>query len=485
VKWIWRLVVAFVTLVTYNWLTILGSTLATISAGMIIALMGLATLGFVESLYLGLVTFLILPGFFVSGLLIIPAGVVWEYRRRRAQLGGISGEAAALYPVVDFGKHRVRDVAATVALLTVVNFLIIGTVSYKGVVFTDSPEFCGVLCHEVMEPEFTAYVDSPHSRVACVECHIGPGVPWYVRSKLSGVPQVYATLMNTYPRPIPTPVHSLRPSKETCEECHWPEKFSGNRLRVIKEYQEDETNTLLYTVLVMHIGGGNAGGHGIHSWHIDPNKKTTYLASDEARQQIEVVRVTDASDQVTEYRAQDAPQVSGEQLQFPNAEFRTMDCIDCHNRPTHIFQSPAKAVDQKLAQGLIDKTLPYIKKVGVEALNSVSGEAGDLEQIADHVRTYYQEAHPEILVEKKDAVEKAVEELQKIYNRNVFPNLKVTWNTYPNNIGHIQFTGCFRCHDDSHTSADGKVISGDCTLCHGVLAMQEEEPAILETLALE
>ncbi len=480
---IFRILSGFAAIFTANWVTMLGATLVTASTVLIAVTMALGILGRVDSPYLGIVTFLILPGFFVLGLLIIPAGALWRRFRLRKQTPETAAGPPLPFPVLDFNNPRVRSIAVVVALLSIVNMLIIGIISYKGVLYTESVEFCGRVCHTVMAPEYTAYLNSPHSKVACVECHIGPGADWFAKSKLSGVRQVFAVTLNTYSRPIPSPVHELRPSKETCEECHWPEKFAGDRIRVVPKYMDDETNSLVHSVLLMHIGGGHGGGHGIHSWHIDPAKTTTYLPLDEQRQKIGIVRVTGTDGTVTEFRASDLQMPEDE---IARAEFRTMDCIDCHNRPTHVFHAPAKAVDQSLAAGAIDASLPYIKRVGVEALESIQGAAGDLDLIAAHVRDFYAKDYPDVAAQQGDAIEAAIRELQGIYGRNVFPEMNVTWNTYPNNLGHQDpFPGCFRCHDDSHESKDGQAISGDCELCHTVLAWDEEDPEILNQLQLQ
>ena len=138
--------------------------------------------------------------------------------------------------------------------------------------YMDSVTFCGQTCHTVMQPEYTAYQNSPHSHVECVKCHIGPGASWFVKSKLSGVGQVFAVTFNTYPKPIPTPVHNLRPARETCETCHWPQKYGEDRVQVINKFADDETNTITKTVLLMKIGGGNHG-IGIHGTHLGAGRR--------------------------------------------------------------------------------------------------------------------------------------------------------------------------------------------------------------------
>lgn len=480
-SWRGRLFSAFVRLVSHNWITVLGSTLVTVCAVLIIGLIILGSMGVFQTAYLGILAFLILPAGFVFGLVVIPCGVYWErFQRRRRGLG--EEPPLGPYPVLDFSNPHTREVALVVAGLTFLNLLIVGTVTYKGVEYMDSPQFCGQVCHTVMQPEFTAYSNSPHSRVRCVDCHIGPGASWFVKSKMSGLRQVFATALDTYERPIATPVHNLRPSKETCEQCHWPAKFTGDRIRLIPTYQEDETNSQTYSVLLMHIGGGHGAGHGIHSWHIDPSKKTTYLATDEERQKIDVVRVTDTDGKTTQYKMTDSKLTDAE---IEQAVFRTMDCIDCHNRPTHILHLPGRAVDEQMALGAIDATLPYIKQEAVAALNGVAEKGGASDDVAQFVRDAYQKDHPDVLKDHASQIDAAVEVLKTIYSQNVFPKMKVTWGTYPTNLGHADFPGCFRCHDDSHKSADGNsVISQDCDLCHTVLAWDEAKPAILDELQL-
>lgn len=464
-----------------NWLTVLGAILTTFSVITIATIVVLEVLAVISSPYVGILAFLIMPGFFVLGLVLIPIGAIWQRRFERKH--GVEGgpEAADLLPRIDFNNPRTLQLAGMIAFLSVVNIFILGATTYKSVVYMESVEFCGQVCHTVMEPEFTAYLNSPHSRVACVECHIGSGAPWFVRSKLSGVGQVFAVTFNTYEHPIAAPVKNLRPSRETCEECHWPDKFTGDRVRVITRYAEDEANTPLHTVLLMHVGGAG-GEHGIHSWHIDPRRETSYVALDPQRQEIAMVRVKEPDGTVTEFFPGGA-EPSPEQL--AGGETRMMDCIDCHNRPTHIFDLPAEAVDKALNQKRIDKTLPFIKKVAVAALQETKGEEGDLEKIARHVEGHFTQNHPEILESKAAEIAQAVRETQAIYQRNVFPRMNVTWGTYINNIGHVSFQGCFRCHDGAFSTRDGtKTISQDCTICHGVLAMEEESPQVLADLGI-
>lgn len=469
---------AYRNLFSLNWITLFGASLTTISALAIVIIVGLSVLNVFDAVYAGIVTFMVLPGFFVAGLIAVPVGAwVAKHQRDRAE----HGEPVPVF-VIDLRQARTRRTLGVVAFLSVANIAIISTVSYKGVKFSESVEFCGQVCHEVMEPEYTAYLHSPHSKVTCAECHIGPGAPWFVRSKLSGVRQVFAVLFDTHQRPIPTPVHGLRPSRETCEECHWPEKFTGDRVVVKHKFAEDEENTQFSTVLAMHIGGGNAAHDGIHSWHIDPDKVTRYLPVTEDLQEISLVRVEEAGGTVTNYVADD---FEGDPAAVPDSELRVMDCIDCHNRPTHIYHLPGEAMDIAMSRGQIDRELPYIKMVGVQALEAAEEQDDPDAFIASHIRAFYEENHADALAERADALAAAIEEITAIFRRNVFPAMKVTWGTYPNHLGHTTWDGCFRCHDDAHTSPEGATISQDCSLCHQVLAWDEENPDILSQLGLK
>jgi hypothetical protein len=234
-------------------------------------------------------------------------------------------------------------------------------------------------------------------------------------------------------------------------------------------------------VLVMRIGGGNAKDKGIHSWHIDPHKRTVYLPADAERKEIARVRVEESDGTVVSFHAP-ADRYPADQL--AKMQERVMDCIDCHNRPTHIFKLPAQAVDETMAAGRIDTALPYIRKLGVEVLTETKGVEGDLEQIAQRVRAFYQEKYSDLVKSNAAPMEQAIRELQAIYSRNVFPKMNLAWGAHPNNLGHEQFPGCFRCHDDSMQTDDGKSITQDCTVCHAVPAEDETDPEALKNLGL-
>jgi hypothetical protein len=312
--------------------------------------------------------------------------------------------------------------------------------------------------------------------VECVNCHIGPGASWFVRSKLSGVGQLFAVALHNYPAPIPVPVQNLRPARETCETCHWPQRFGEDRLRDIPTYADDEANTLTHTVLLVHIGGGQRRA-GIHGMHLGDGVRVRYFASDERRQTIPWVEYTSGG-QTTVFAAKGAK---------PDpAKVREMDCMDCHNRPTHVFELPERAVDHALSAGDISPTLPFVKKTAVEILKrpySSEGEAAS--RIPAAFEEYYRNAYPQVYGQRREEIGKAAQKLLSIFNRNVFPEMKVTWGTYVNNIGHTDSVGCFRCHDELHASPGGKTITQDCTACHNPLAIDEKQPKVLSELGFE
>jgi len=429
--------------------------------------------------YVGILLFLILPGMFVGGLFLIPLGIL--LRRSRLRAAGALPEA---YPEIDLKLPMVRSSMLFVAVATLLNVLIFTYASYKGVSYMDTTTFCGQTCHTVMSPEFSAYQNSPHARVECVQCHIGPGAGWFVRSKLSGMRQVYAVTFKTYSRPIPSPVKYLRPARETCEQCHWPQRFSGDKFLVKTSYQENEKNTQLTTVLLMKIGGRQATGSvGIHGRHLDDGSRIHYVSIDEERQVIPVVYYTDDKGKTVEFVSTD---IKATKEQLEKGEKRAMDCIDCHNRPTHAFELPENAVDNRMSRGLVSPELPYIRKKAVELLKAAYPDRETAKQkITEGITSYYRTSYPEIYNTKRALVEQSAENVAAIYLRNVFPEMKITWGVHPNNLGHNDFPGCFRCHDGSHTSADGQTISNDCSACHNLLAVGEENPKVLGELGLK
>ncbi len=355
------------------------------------------------------------------------------------------------------------------------NTVILGAASFFAVEEMETVEFCGETCHTVMQPEFTAYQDSPHSRVACVDCHIGPGASWFVKSKLDGLRQVWHTAIGTYAKPIGTPLHTLRPARETCEQCHWPNKHHGDKLRIFSRYKTDESNSPSYTAMLLRTGGGSldigrAGG--IHWWHIYSDNKIRFIASDERREEIEWVELTTPDGSVRTYSRdwEEAPPTDA------IASARIMDCVDCHNRPTHTFSVPNKAVDWIIATHPEIQALPYYKKTAVAAIEGdYPSHAEGMAAVRQAVVDFYAAEYPAVLTESAELVSKGADLASQAYGKSVFPAMDTNWETHPNHIGHDDFPGCMRCHDDEMSTADGEyTIPMDCETCH--IFLVEDSP---------
>jgi hypothetical protein len=459
-----------------NWVSRIGVALVTSSVVFWLFFLPMAVRGAGAHPYIGILEFLLIPSVFFAGLALIPVGMWRQVRRQRR-----TGAAPANFPRLSLDSPELRRLARFVGIATVANIILGSLFAYQGLGYMDSVTFCGQTCHTVMQPEYAAYQGSPHSRVECVACHIGPGASWFVQSKLSGVGQVFAVAFNTYPRPIPTPVRNLRPARETCEACHWPQKFGEDRLRVINNYAGDETNTLTQTVLLMRIGGGH-GSPGIHGAHLGPGITIHYSPAGESRQKIPRVEYRNST--TGRSAVYTAAGVKPESLR--GLPVREMDCMDCHNRPTHTFMLPERAVNQAMASGAIPPSLPFAKKESIDLLRTKYASNEEAARaIPDAFERFYRERQPAAYAANRAAVTRAARAVSAIYQRNVFPAMNVTWGAYPNNIGHTDFPGCYRCHDDNHADPGGKTIGQDCNSCHQLLAMEEASPKILTDLGLQ
>jgi hypothetical protein len=439
-----------------------GMVLTTISITLMILGMIVDLLGIVRNPYVGIITYMIMPGGMIMGLLIIPLAAY--LRRRQYHKYGIVKE----HLQINLSDHKHRTFIIGFIILTIVNITVLVLVGYEGYHFTDSPYFCGMVCHKVMAPEYTAYQRSPHVKVACVECHIGPGAEWFVQAKISGLRQVLAVMADSYSRPIPAPVEHLRPARDTCEHCHWPDKFHGKRIKRFTHFtNKDQVNPEIND-MALHIGGHNpqtGAFEGIH-WHVSKDVEVSYLAADEKRTQIARVKVKRPDGSEDEFVKEDIDVPEGQELKW-----RVMDCIDCHNRPTHIYDMPDQVVDF----GLLSKRLnPEIEGIREDSLIALQREYPTREEaqakIGEHL-IGLQKLRGEKHYEKYAAdIEKAGIYLVESYMNNVWPNMNVTWGTYPSHLGHRYFDetgfGCFRCHDEEHTSEDGNYIKMDCDMCH-------------------
>ncbi len=453
----------------------LGAVATVTVSGCLLALVIVAEFsGFEIDQYSALVAYTMLPACFVAGLLVLPGGILLG-RRKAARQQAIGDPL-----VLDLRQPWLWRAAGFFTVATAVNIVLLASASYQGYHYTETVAFCGTLCHTVMRPEYTAYQGSPHSRVKCVECHIGSGASWFVKSKLSGLRQVVAVVTGDYHRPIPTPVHNLRPARDTCEQCHWPAKFHGTSIKAWRRYRDGALETPLVSAVMLKVGGRNprTGKYsGIH-WHVSDDNQVYYRTDDPTREVIPEVKVVRSSGKETLFRHLDLPSPP------PETPWRRMDCIDCHNRPTHGFDTAEDAVDRAFFEGDLDRSLPNIRAAALEILGAEypTNDAGR-EGVRKALHAYYLEHYPEVAATRKENIDRSAEALAAIYGRNVFPEMKVTWGTYRSNLGHKRAPGCFRCHDEEHESEDGVVIAQDCDLCHEILAEDETGvPPLLKTL---
>ena len=455
-------------LLAQHWLSLTGAALVVTALVSWLFVLPLHIRGHADNPYVGILAFLVIPIVFFAGLALIPLGIF---------LGRRSIQKHFEEEVVD-RKAALRRLGWFFGITTIAN-LVIGTqITYRAVEHMETPQFCGASCH-VMAPEYAAYKNSPHSKVECVECHVAPGAAGWVASKTNGVRQLVETTLNTFPRPIPSAIESNRlvPARETCENCHWPQKFDGVRLRVISKFADDEKNSRTETVLLMMIGGSTFGG--IHGAHFGPGVHIRFAATDPVRQTIPWIEYRNTTTGVTRVFTSGSNPPIGSQPQIE------MQCVDCHNRPTHAFQLPDRAVDEAMSAGTISAAIPFIKKKSLEVLQTSYGSSAEAaEKIPDTLTNFYRQNYPDVAGRSQE-VARAAQAVLAIYNRNVFPDLKVKWGTYPNNLGHMDFPGCFRCHDGSHSAKDGTTVPQACDLCHQILATDEESPDILKTLGIE
>ena len=459
-----------------NWITSTGAALMTLAVFGFATLAGMHVMGGAwAGPYVGIAMTLVAPLVFVLGLLLVPAGLLLFRRQLNERLAAMT--------------HKPPFLPRAVVVLTAINFAAVGTVGYSGVHYMESVQFCGKACHHVMGPELVAFERSPHSRVECVKCHIAPGAQGFIEAKLNGTKQLLGVLLDDYRRPIPTPVHDLASARVTCEQCHWPEKYLGTKLKVKPHFRTDEKVSGYTNVLLMRTGGTRPDGKavGIH-WHTHPDAVVEYVATDEQRTQIPWLRIV-RPDGTQETFA--VPGVAHEPP--PAGELRRMDCNDCHNRSAHAFELPGDALDVAFANGLLPRDLPFLKRHAMAALEAEWTRENAPEGIRQHLQAAYAEDGG-IDELRRRKLEGAIEQVTDIWMRNIWPERKLGWNAYPDLATHF---GCFRCHDGQHVSASGRTVfgprlmpdglpirDGSCDKCHVVLSENEEDPAILDTFGL-
>jgi hypothetical protein len=415
------------------------------------------------STYLGMFTYILLPPFLILGLILIPLGASWK--RKDVKQGKVKIASKVFYFDPSLPEHR--NALFVFVIGTSVLLLMTAVGSYKAFHFTESVEFCGKVCHKIMEPEHTMYLQSPHAKVKCVECHIGAGADWYVRYKVSGARMLLSTIQKNYQRPIPTPVMNLRPARETCEQCHWPGKhFSSFELRKTYFPTEKNESESWYIRMLVSVGGKEGEGAGIHA-HMYKDNEVYYVADDDKRQVISWVKSVNKDGKEVVFTSDNSPY---KDKVPPGDKIRKMDCMDCHNRPSHHFRSPNDLMNEALIQKQIDSTIPDIKSKSMELLSGhYETENQALLEIPQRLNQYYQKKYPDYFKDHQTEIITVGQVLTAIFRNNFFPEMKARWDAYPENIGHWISPGCFRCHDGEHKSTQGQIITRDCKSCHTIL----------------
>jgi nitrate/TMAO reductase-like tetraheme cytochrome c subunit len=453
-----------------NKISLIGGALTSASALVLLGFWVVAFLGHggSDNPYIGLIVDLGLPGLFILGLLLIPAGMLLRQRQLKA-----AGTIPSIYPEVDLKDPAFRHGIDFVVVATFINFIIVGTAAYRGVSYMDQPSFCGQTCH-VMAPEFTAYHVSSHAGVACTACHIAPGVGGFVHAKVNGTKQLMMVLAHRYPTPIMAG-DKLPPASVTCVNCHNPEREIGDKLVIKTSYGDDEKNSVTTSLAMLHVGGRNSFGtlSGIHGAHMG---RIEYLSTDANRQTITAVTKIGSDGSRTEFLSSGAA----------GGDKHAMDCMDCHNRAAHSFDTPESALNNDMAQGSPSPALPFVHRQGLLLLKATYTSQEDAQsRITAGLENFYRTQHPEVWSGQRTQIDQAAKTLVAIYSQNIFPFMKVAWGSHPNNLGHNDYPGCFRCHDGSHTTKDGaKTITNDCTTCHNLLAVDEVNPKQLAALGL-
>ena len=456
-----------------NWISLLGGAITTASAMVLLGFWIISALGHGGSSnpYLGILFELLLPGIFVAGLVMILVGLLI----RRSYLTA-TDQVPSFFPELSIHDPVFRHGLDFVVVATLINFVIVGTACYRGVAYMDTVSFCGSTCH-VMLPENTAYHISSHSGVACTECHVAPGTAGYVHAKVNGTRQLLEVIFRNYPRPIMAD-NKVPAAAVTCLGCHNPATFAGDKLRVSSSYADDKTNSQTSSLTMLHIGGRDSFARlsGIHGAHMG---KIEYIATDSSNQTISWVGKTESDGSVTQF-------VTGDPNKPVAGTRRTMDCIDCHNSVGHSFETPEDILNKDMALGSPSVSLPFVHQEGLSLIKATydSREIAK-QQITAKLITFYRSQYPAVWNAQQPQIDAAARTLVTIYDSNVFPSMKVGWGTHPDNIGHNNSPGCFRCHDGNHNAAGAKTITNDCSVCHNLLVSGELHSKLLTDLGLQ
>lgn len=348
-------------------------------------------------------------------------------------------------------------------LVLIILFIILFAGGTYGWEYSNSITFCGTACH-TMPPQGITHADSPHANVTCEECHIGrASLPDQLMRKTQGIKETFDEVFKLYTYPIYA--EALRPARDTCEKCHQPETFTNDSLHTIKHFAADVDNTASTTYLILKTGGGDKRqglGRGIH-WHI--MNKVEYYSTDDLSQDIPYVRVYKDDGSFTEY----TDVASGfDPATVDESKLTQMDCNTCHNRVTHDFKNPADSVDDSMSRGVIDPSIPSIRQLAVSVLTVKYASREDAMKVIAALEEDYKSNFSDYYSQNTEKIKNAITEIQAIYDRTVFLDQKVDWTTHPNNLGHINSPGCFRCHDGKHLNAKNEAIRLECNLCHSI-----------------
>ena len=469
----------FIKLLARSRVSMAGSVVATLIFPVLIVSIFLDMQGVVNNPYFAFLIYMVMGPLFLAGLATVAVGVL--FFKDHEEIGIFTIEYIREQLTMPGRFIRIRRLIYFSTGLFLFTATVIWLVSYTGFKYTETTGFCGQFCHSVMEPEYITYQNSPHSRIACVDCHISGSSDLVTRSKMSGLKMIYATVFDDFERPLKNPEHPLRPSREVCEQCHRPEVFHGDKLYIKDIFLPDEHNTHVQTVLLMRVGAGGFREHtagGIH-WHVSPTHQVYYQAGENDDDPFGRIKLIDhdGSTQIFDRQSRnDQPSA--------NTEFRLMDCMDCHNRPTHVFLSPGEALDRKMSVGVIPRDLPFIKKVALEVIQvQYPDKVQARKKIAATIEAWYRKNEPEVYRLRYADLEKAANGAFKAWSENVFPQMAIGWGTYQSNIGHRDDEhGCFRCHQDDYKTEAGREISSNCDLCHYILADREPSPDIMQVL---
>ncbi len=443
----------------YNPVSLIGLVIVVFNVGFIVFLSIVDALSKRVHPYADLVIWLILPVLVLFGVVLIIIGV----RRERRKVGAAVGRRLM---TVDFNDPIHRRTAVVLLTAFLLLSLLYAFAGYKTYEFTESKTFCGTMCHQVMGPEYRSHAYSVHAEIGCVDCHVGPGIQYFLLYKLRGTKELIDLILDRYPRPIPTPIKDLRPSQDVCEHCHGPKYQINQRLESRTYFLADKKNTRKTINLLLRMGRTELTTERppkIH-WHSSTTEEIVYASKDPKRMVIPWIRVKRLDGKERVYRLIGAEMSEADAVK---AGQRRMDCVDCHNRPGHPYNPPDVILNALLSLQLVDPDLPEIKRIAVKALDGEYASREEAQKgIEASIQEFYKATYPSLSSTKSAAITAAIGALQRSYARNYDPSTKVSWRNFPNNQGHRFSPGCFRCHDGKHRSDDGAILSRDCSLCH-------------------